>query len=53
MRDMTSALGPTNTRSLSSQARTKAGFSARKPQPGWIASQPVISAAATIDGILM
>ena len=41
-----SADGPTNTRSLSSQARTKPAFSARNPQPGWTASQPVVSAAA-------
>ena len=31
IRSMTSAGGPTKTRSLSSHARTKAGFSARKP----------------------
>ncbi len=42
-----SAVGPTKIRSLSSQARTNAALSARKPQPGWTASQPVVSAAAT------
>ncbi len=40
-----SGRGPTNTRSLSSQARTNAAFSARNPQPGCTASQPVVSAA--------
>ena len=30
-RSITSGEGPTNTRSLSAQARAKAGFSARKP----------------------
>ena len=39
------------TRSLSAQARTKAGFSERKPKPGCTASQPVVSAAATTFGI--
>ena len=48
---ITSAGGPMKTRSLSVQARTKAGFSERKPKPGWTASQPVVSAAATTLGI--
>ena len=38
--------GPTKIRSFSSQARTNAAFSARKPQPGCTLSQPVVSAAA-------
>jgi hypothetical protein len=37
--------GPTNTRSFSEQTSTNAEFSARNPQPGWTASQPVVSAA--------
>ena len=51
MRAITSASGPTKTRSFSSHARTKAGFSDRNPYPGWTASQPVVSAAPMIDGI--
>ena len=42
--DRLRASGPTKTRSLSSQARANAAFSARKPQPGWTASQPVVVA---------
>ena len=34
MRAIVSGSGPTKTRSLSAQASAKAGFSARKPQPG-------------------
>ncbi len=44
-----SALGPTKTRPLASQARAKSGFSARKPQPGWTASQLVVAPAATSE----
>ena len=32
--------------------RRRRGFSARKPQPGWTASQRVVVAAAMIEGIL-
>jgi hypothetical protein len=49
---MVAALGPMKTSSLSSHAAANAGFSARKPQPGWTASQRVVVAAAMIDGIL-
>jgi len=51
MRRIVSAEGPTKIRSLSAHASTKSGFSARKPQPGWMASQSVVTAAATIEGI--
>src|SRR3954470_24590387 len=51
MRAITSASGPMKTSSLSSQACTKSGFSDRKPYPGWTASQPVVSAAASTGGI--
>ena len=49
---MTSAGGPMKTRSFSPQARTNAGFSDRNPNPGWTASQPVVSAAAITLAIL-
>ena len=39
------------TRSWFSQAWTNSSFSERKPYPGWTAWQPVVVAAATIDGI--
>ena len=48
---ITPAGGPTKTRSLSTHASTNAGLSARKPYPGCNASQPVVTAAATIDGM--
>jgi len=51
IRSMTAGDGPTNTRSFSSQARANAGFSARNPQPGCTASQPVVVAAAMSDGM--
>jgi hypothetical protein len=51
MRAITSAGGPTKTRSFSSHAVTNAGFSARKPHPGCTASHPVVSAAATTLGM--
>jgi hypothetical protein len=49
---MVSGRGPTKARSLSSQAAANSAFSARKPQPGWTASQPVVVAAATSEGML-
>ncbi len=52
MRAMTSAGGPMKTRSLSSHIRTNSSFSARKPYPGWTASQPVVIAAAMTDWML-
>ena len=40
-----SADGPMKTRSLSAHTPTNPAFSARNPQPGCTASQPVVSAA--------
>jgi hypothetical protein len=40
------------TMSFSAHAVANAGFSARNPQPGWTAWQPVVFAAAMIEGIL-
>jgi hypothetical protein len=45
-RSITSAVGPMNTRPAASTARAKAAFSARKPNPGWMASAPTDFAAA-------
>jgi hypothetical protein len=51
MVSIVSGRGPMKTRSLSSQAAANAAFSARKPQPGWTASQRVVVAAAMTEGI--
>jgi len=47
IRSITSGDGPTNTMPSPAHARANVAFSARKPYPGWTASQPVISAAAS------
>ena len=52
MSSIDSGRGPTKARSLSSQAAANSARSARKPQPGCTASQPVVVAAATSDGML-
>jgi hypothetical protein len=49
---MVSALGPTNTNPLCTTRSAKSAFSERKPQPGWIASASVTSAALMMAGIL-
>ena len=41
--------GPIQVRPTSPRISAKCAFSARKPYPGWTASAPVISAAATIE----
>ena len=43
--------GPMNLIPFSSQSAANAGFSDRKPKPGWTASQPVPSAASIILSI--
>ena len=45
-----SAEGPMKTSPLSLAIWAKRAFSARKPYPGWMASAPVISAAAMMAG---
>ena len=40
--------GPMKTRPASAHARAKSGFSARKPNPGWMASAPVRRATSMI-----
>jgi hypothetical protein len=45
------AVGPMKVRFDLAQISEKSAFSARKPYPGWIASAPVISAAAMIRGM--
>jgi len=45
-------VGPMKVISLRWQISENSAFSARKPYPGWIASAPVISAAAMIRGML-
>lgn len=45
-----SGLGPINVILCSSQIEANLAFSDKKPYPGWIASAPVISAAAIILG---
>ena len=43
---MASAPGPMKVIPASAQARANSWFSLRKPYPGWIASAPVLRAAA-------
>ena len=45
------AVGPMNAMLEAAQVSANSAFSARKPYPGWIASAPVISAAAMIRGM--
>ena len=47
-----SGLGPMKASLHLRQISANLAFSERKPYPGWIASAPVISAAAMIDGTL-
>src|SRR5688572_3484705 len=47
-----SAVGPMKVMFEASQISANSAFSARNPYPGWIASAPVISAAAMMRGIL-
>jgi hypothetical protein len=46
-----SAVGPMNVMFDAAHVSANSAFSARKPYPGWIASAPVISAAAMRRGI--
>ena len=45
-------VGPMKVSSLFSQISENSAFSARKPYPGWMASAPLISAAAMMRGML-
>ena len=47
-----SGVGPTKPSLHLRQISAKCAFSERKPYPGWMASAPVISAAAMICGML-
>ncbi len=51
MRAMLEVDGPMNLIPASSQASAKWAFSERKPNPGWIASESVISAALRMLGM--
>ena len=47
-----SGVGPMKVMFDAAQVSANSAFSARKPYPGWIASAPVISAAAMMRGML-
>src|SRR5207249_10992520 len=49
---MFSEVGPMNLMPMDSHTSAKWAFSARKPYPGWMASQAVISAALRMFGML-
>ena len=51
MTSIASAPGPMKTMPASAHARANAAFSARKPNPGWIASAPVRRAASSTRSI--
>jgi hypothetical protein len=46
-----SAVGPMKAMLLAAHVSANSAFSARKPYPGWMASAPVISAAAMMRGM--